>query len=162
MTPLYKDKRIVLTVQLNFPTYPFRFRKSDKNQVFIFDESRKKFIVLTPEEWVRQHALQFLIQEKQFPLSLIELEKEIKQNNRLRRFDLVAKSPQNDVLVLLECKAPDVNLSQATFDQIIRYNNVVKAKYLWVTNGLQHFYFAVDFEENVVTQKNELPLYHEF
>lgn len=127
----------------------------------IYDESRKKFIFLTPEEWVRQNALKYLLKDRKYPISLIELEKRVELNKQTKRFDLVCKTPEGETMLLLECKAPNINLSQATFDQIIRYNNVLKAQYLWITNGLEHFAFEVDFDTNCVKRINELPLYED-
>ena len=146
--------------KLNFPTYQFRFKKNKQNEVLIFDESRKKFVLLTPEEWVRQNALRYLIKEKNYPISLIEVEKKIELNGLIKRFDLVCKNPDGSVYLLLECKAPEVKLSQATFDQIVRYNNTLQATILWVTNGLEHFIFEiVTNNSDVVTKLKELPLY---
>ena len=145
--------------KLNFPTYNFRFKKNKDNEVLIFDESRKKFILLTPEEWVRQHALKFLLVEKKFPISLIELERKISLNNQTKRFDLICKNSDGTTRLLLECKAPEIKISQATFDQIIRYNNVLKAQYLWISNGIDNHIFEIDFESNKVNKIKELPLY---
>lgn len=132
--------------KLNFPTYQFKVIKSESNDVLIFDAVRKKYVKLTPEEWVRQHAIKFLVEEKQISLSLMEVEKLLKINNTNKRFDLVCKNNNGEVLLLLECKAPNVKLSQATFDQILRYNNELKAQYIWITNGLEHFIFKLDYD----------------
>jgi hypothetical protein len=132
--------------KLNFPTYQFKVKKSESSDVLIFDAVRKKYVKLTPEEWVRQHAIKFLVEEKQISLSLMEVEKLLKINNTNKRFDLVCKNNNGEVLLLLECKAPNVKLSQATFDQILRYNNELKAQYIWITNGLEHFIFKLDYD----------------
>ena len=145
--------------KLNFPKYDFRFKKNTKDEVFIFDESRKKFILLTPEEWIRQNALHFLLKEKKYPISLIELERGVEVNKQMKRFDLICKNPDGTTKLLLECKAPGVKISQATFDQIIRYNNVLKAQFLWVTNGTEHYFFELNFENNVAVKINDLSLY---
>ena len=144
--------------KLNFPVYSFRFKNSE-NKVAIFDEIRKKFILLTPEEWVRQHTVQFLLQDKKFPKSYINVEKLIKINDLSKRYDVVVFHPNGDIYLLIECKAPEVPISQNTFDQIARYNLVLKAKYLMVTNGLNHYFCQMDFENEKYIFLNELPAY---
>lgn len=142
--------------KLNFPTYSFRFKNSE-NKVSIFDEIRKKFILLTPEEWVRQHVVQFLLQDKKYPKSYINVEKLIKINNLRKRYDGVVFQPNGKIFLLIECKAPEVPISQQTFDQIARYNLVMKAKYLMVTNGLNHYFCQMDFENEKYVFLKELP-----
>ena len=144
--------------KLNFPTYSFRFKNSE-NKVSIFDEIRKKFILLTPEEWVRQHVVQFLLQDKKYPKSYINVEKLIKINDLSKRYDGVVFQPNGDIFLLIECKAPQVPISQQTFDQIARYNLVLKAKYLMVTNGLNHYFCQMDFENEKYVFLKELPEY---
>ena len=142
--------------KLNFPTYSFRFKNSE-NKVSIFDEIRKKFILLTPEEWVRQHVIQFLLQDKKYPKSYINVEKLIKINDLSKRYDGVVFRPNGEIFLLIECKAPEVSISQQTFDQIARYNLVLKAKYLMVTNGLNHYFCQMDFENEKYVFLKELP-----
>ena len=144
--------------KLNFPTYSFRFKNSE-NKVSIFDEIRKKFILLTPEEWVRQHVVQFLLQDKKYPKSYINVEKLIKINDLSKRYDVVVFEPNGEIFLLIECKAPEVPISQQTFDQIARYNLVLKAKYLMVTNGLNHYFCQMDFENEKYVFLKELPEY---
>ena len=144
--------------KLNFPVYSFRFKNSE-NKVSIFDEIRKKFILLTPEEWVRQHVVQFLLQDKKYPKSYINVEKLIKINNLSKRYDGVVFQPNGEIFLLIECKAPEVPISQQTFDQIARYNLVMKAKYLMVTNGLNHYFCQMDFENEKYVFLKELPEY---
>ncbi len=125
--------------KLNFPTYQFRFKNSE-NKIAIFDVIRKKFIVLTPEEWVRQHVVRFLIEDNKYPISLINVEKVLKINGLIKRYDVVVFNSDGSIHLLIECKAPEIKISQDTFDQIARYNMAMKANYLMVTNGLNHFY----------------------
>ena len=141
---------------MNFPAYSFRFKNSE-NKVSIFDEIRKKFILLTPEEWVRQHVVQFLLQDKKYPKSYINVEKLIKINDLSKRYDGVVFQPNGDIFLLIECKAPEVPISQQTFDQIARYNLVLKAKYLMVTNGLNHYFCQMDFENEKYIFLKDLP-----
>jgi hypothetical protein len=145
--------------KLNFPVYSFRFKNSE-NKVSIFDEIRKKFILLTPEEWVRQHVVQFLLQDKKYPKSYINVEKLIKINDLSKRYDGVIFQPNGEIFLLIECKAPEVQISQQTFDQIARYNLVLKAKYLMVTNGLNHYFCQMDFENEKYVFLKELPDYN--
>ena len=145
-------------IHLNFPVYSFRFKNSE-NKVSIFDEVRKKFILLTPEEWVRQHVIQFLLQDKKYPKSYINVEKLIKINDLSKRYDGVVFQPNGEIFLLIECKAPEVPISQQTFDQIARYNLVLKAKYLMVTNGLNHYFCQMDFENEKYVFLKELPEY---
>src|SRR5690606_31173663 len=132
--------------KLNFPDFSFRFKNSE-NKVLVFDEIRKKFIVLTPEEWVRIHVVQFLIQEKNFPKSLINVEKVIKINGLTKRYDVVVFQPNGSIFLVVECKQPNVPINQIVFDQIARYNLTLKADYLMVTNGLNHYFCQMDFEK---------------
>jgi hypothetical protein len=142
--------------KLNFPTFTFRFKNSE-NKVAIFDEIRKKFIQLSPEEWVRQHVVSFLIQEQNYPKSYINVEKIIKINDLDKRYDIVVYQPNGNLFLLVECKAPEVKISQQTFDQIARYNLVLKAQYLMVTNGLNHYFCQMDFENEKYIFLKELP-----
>jgi hypothetical protein len=144
--------------KLNFPVYSFRFKNSE-NKVAIFDEIRKKFILLTPEEWVRQHTIQFLLNENQYPKSYINVEKLIKINDLSKRYDVVVFQPNGEIYLLIECKAPEVQITQQTFDQIARYNLVLNAKYLMVTNGLNHYFCQMDFENEKYIFLKELPEY---
>ena len=142
--------------QLHFPSYSFRFKNSE-NKVAIFDDIRKKFIILTPEEWVRQHTIQYLLQEKNYPKSYLNVEKLLKINDLSKRYDIVVFQPDGTIFLLVECKAPEVKISQQTFDQIARYNLTLKAKYLMVTNGLNHYFCRMDFEKEKYVFLDELP-----
>ena len=130
---------------LNFQPYQFRFKNSE-NKVAIFDEVRKKFIILTPEEWVRQHVVHYLMKEKNYPKSWVNVEKQIKINGLTKRYDVVVFNPDGSIFLLVECKAPEIKINQNTFDQIARYNMVIKAQYLMVTNGLEHYFCQMDYK----------------
>lgn len=144
--------------QLQFPTYSFRFKNSE-NKVAIFDEIRKKFIIVTPEEWVRQNVVQFLLQDKKYPKSHINVEKLLKINNLNKRYDVVVYKPDGNITILIECKAPGVKISQSTFDQIARYNMTLKAEYLMVTNGLNHYFCKMDYQNEKYDFLTDLPEY---
>jgi hypothetical protein len=144
--------------KLNLPNYKFRV-KSNENKTLIFDNLRKKYMVLTPEEWVRQHFVQFLIQEKKYPVSLIALEKQLTINNRKKRTDILVFNKEGYPEIIVECKAPKIKITQATFDQIARYNLKLKANFLVVTNGLEHFYCKMDFEKETYIFLKDIPDY---
>jgi hypothetical protein len=144
--------------QLQFPSYSFRFKNSE-NKVAIFDEIRKKFIIITPEEWVRQHVVQFLLQDKKYPKSHINVEKLLKINDLNKRYDVVVYNPDGSIYILVECKAPEIKISQHTFDQIARYNMTLNAEYLMVTNGLNHYFCKMDYENEKYDFLPELPEY---
>ncbi|HMB99724.1 MAG TPA: type I restriction enzyme HsdR N-terminal domain-containing protein [Flavobacteriaceae bacterium] len=146
--------------KLNFSPYNFRL-KSSKNKRLIFDDIRKKFVVLQPEEWVRQHCLQFLIQEKKYSKSLINVEKELLVNGLKKRYDIVVYNSDGSIHVIVECKAPHILIKQDTFDQIARYNLALKANYLMITNGLNHYYCTMDFENEHYKFLKELPEYNQ-
>jgi len=144
--------------KLNLPKYKFKLSKKN-DKIYIFDEIRKKKIFLTPEEWVRQHFIQYLIKEYDYPKSLIAVEKEIKVNNLKKRFDILVFNNKGEHELIVECKAPTIKISQNTFDQIARYNLELKAKFLIVTNGLDHFFCKMDFENKKYIFLEELPKY---
>lgn len=144
--------------ELNFPSFQFRF-KNKENTIHIFDVIRKKFVVLTPEEWVRQHCIQLLIQEKGYPASLLQVERRIVLNGLNRRYDLVAFTPDGNVLMAVECKQPGVLITQDTFDQLSRYNHVLQAPVLWITNGLTHCIAAVNRKEGKYDFLQDIPAY---
>lgn len=121
-------------MQLILPKYEFNIRHK-MDQAFIFDPVRRKYVALTPEEWVRQHWIRYLIEQKQFPRSLIAVEKELKVNQLPRRCDIVIYGRQGLPLMIVECKAGGVKLSQKAFDQIARYNLTLNVQYLVVSNG---------------------------
>jgi len=142
--------------KLNFPAYEFQLKKQT-DKVYIFDIIRKKFVVLTPEEWVRQHTLRYLIEEKKYPQNLIAVEKQLKINQTKRRFDIVVFNKNMQPEILVECKAPNIKITQITFDQANQYNWLLKAPYLFLTNGLKHYICQINFDENNYRFLPELP-----
>lgn len=145
--------------KLNLPTYQFQL-KSNENKTLIFDKFRKKYIVLTPEEWVRQHFCYFLMEEKKYPISLIALEKQLTINNLKKRSDILVFNAKGEPDIIVECKAPNVKINQDTFDQIARYNLTLNANYLVVTNGLTHYYCKLDLKNKTYVFLNEIPNYN--
>ncbi len=147
-------------IPLNLPTYPFKITRRD-DLYFIFDEIRKKHLVLTPEEWVRQHFIQYLIKEKGFPSALLQLEGGLNLNQTKKRSDILVYDNFGEKIMVIECKAPSVPITQATFDQAARYNSVYKARWLAVTNGLEHYFAKIDHENEKFVFVEELPGYRE-
>jgi hypothetical protein len=139
---------------------PYAFKLTEQNgQLFIFDEVRKKQILLTPEEWVRQHFVQYLIGFKNYPKTLIKLEGGLKLHGMARRSDIVVYNPKGQKILMVECKAPDVVIDQKVFDQIARYNITHQVGLLAVTNGIQHYYCTIDFETRKYQFIESLPVY---
>jgi hypothetical protein len=143
---------------LNLPHHPFRITQKEE-QYFIFDEVRKKHLVLTPEEWVRQHFIHYLINDKKFPKSLIQIEGGLNLNQLQKRTDIVIFNTMGERIMVIECKAPSIKISQGVFDQASRYNSVHKAKWLVVTNGLKHCYALINHASSQFLFVEELPEY---
>ena len=144
---------------LNFPKFTFRFKNSE-NKVSIFDAIRKKFVILQPEEWVRQHCVHYLIKVKNYPKSLINVEKELKVNDLKKRYDIVIFNTDGSIHLIVECKAPNIKIKQNTFDQVARYNLALNATYLMVTNGLNHYYCVMDFKAEKYRFLEDIPYFN--
>ena len=146
--------------KLNLPQYNFKIHQIEE-RLEIFDDIRKKYVALTPEEWVRQHFVKFLIIEKNFPASLMAVEMSIKLNRLKKRSDVVVYNNNGKPLLIVECKAPTVKINQKVFDQIARYNMVLMTQFLVVTNGLKHIACKLDFEQSTYAFLEDIPFYHE-
>ncbi|WP_369995247.1 type I restriction enzyme HsdR N-terminal domain-containing protein [Winogradskyella sp.] len=144
--------------ELNFPKFEYRL-KSTENKISIFDVIRKKFIILQPEEWVRQHCVHFLINNKNFPKSLINVEKELTINGLKKRYDIVVFNPDGSIHLMVECKSHNITIDQTTFDQIARYNMQLDATYLMVTNGINHYYSEMDMQAERYIFLKDIPDY---
>lgn len=116
-------------------------------------------MVLTPEEWVRLHVVQFLLQEKNYPKSLINVEKQLKLNKTTKRYDIVVFNNDGSIFLIVECKAPSIPISQIAFDQIARYNLALNASFLMVSNGLEHYYCQMDYENECYVFLKDIPNY---
>lgn len=154
-------KVTLLLPKLNLPEYTFRFRAAGNGsqRTQIFDTIRKKYVALTPEEWVRQNFIQYLVNEKKFPLSLIAVEMGLKYNRLQKRGDVVVYDHSGDPWLIVECKAPHVKVTQEAFDQVARYNMTLKVKYVVVTNGLNHFCCEIDHEARSYRFVKEVPVW---
>jgi len=144
--------------KLNLPEYDFRYRVEGEDR-YVMDVFRKRYVMLTPEEEVRQRFARYLVEEKDYPSSLIMTEYALKLNKMIRRCDILVHKPAGHPAVLVECKAPAVNLNQAVFDQVSQYNLVFKVEYLMITNGLKHYCCTVDFDSQKVNFLNKIPSY---
>ena len=145
-------------IDLCFPNYEFRI-KNRHNKKYIFDLIRKKFILLTHEEWVRQNCIMFLINEQKIPKALINVEKKIRVNNLTKRYDIIVYKPNGSVFLLVECKSPKVNINQETFNQISIYNSEIIAQYLMLTNGLFNYYCSIDYSNQCYKFVKDFPKY---
>jgi hypothetical protein len=143
---------------LHFPSFKFR-TKTEGCRTLIFDRIRKKYVALTPEEWVRQHLINYLIMHKGYPATLISVEMPLKYAGLDKRSDVLANDRNGKPLMLAECKAPEINVTQKVFEQIAIYNLTIQAPCLMVTNGLQHYCMAVATDSAPAYFLNELPSY---
>ena len=146
---------------LNLPEFEYKVKKREDGSWAIWDRLRERWVALTPEEWVRQHFVEWLITEKQFPAALMGNEVSLTQNGIARRCDTVVGDRTGQPLVIVEYKAPNINISQKTFDQIVRYNMVLHARYLIVSNGLYHYCCQIDYETGTYRFLETIPCYKE-
>ena len=144
--------------QLNLPKVALK-TKSVEGTIQVFDVIRKKYFVLTPEEWVRQHFIHYLNTEKNYPIGLMGVEKMVKYNALKTRADIVLYTTEGKAKMIVECKAPNVKITQDTFNQIAKYNFKLKVQFLVVTNGMQHFCCKMDYEKNINCFLEEVPAF---
>jgi len=144
--------------KLNLPEYPFR-EKTMEGGRYVLDIFRRKYVLITPEEEVRQRFARYLVTEMGYPASLMMTEQALKLNEMTRRCDILVHKPAGVPAVLVECKAPSVKITRETFDQVARYNMVFRVRYLLVTNGLKHYCCRLDFELGEVTFLDAIPPY---
>ncbi len=146
--------------KLNLPPYSFR-TKREGDKIYIFDDVRKKFLVLTPEEWVRQNFIRFLIKEKSFPSQLMAIESGLKINQNQFRADLLVYGRTGTALLVAEFKAPSVKITQEVFDQIARYNMKFRVNWLIVSNGLNHYCCRMNYEDCTYNFLKDIPVFGE-
>ena len=152
-------------IKLNLPEYSFRIQQvsvpSGKKEkgLQIFDSLRKKFVSFTAEEWVRQNFIRYLIGEKKYPASLIAIETGLKYNKLKKRSDITIHDRKGSVWMIIECKKPEVKISQDTFNQVATYNmsHKVRARFLAVTNGLKHYCCELDYEQDKYSFLKDFP-----
>ena len=144
--------------ELHLPGYAFKVRSASRGEQ-IFDPVRKMYVALTPEEWVRQHFLNFLVEHRGCPMSLLKVERGMKMNGLAMRTDIVVHSSQGRPIAIVECKAPEVNIDQSTLDQTFRYDRVLKVDYILLTNGMDHYCYRI--ENDALVAMNKIPRYEE-
>jgi len=145
-------------IKLNLPEYSFNIRNLETTPE-IFDSIRKKYVALSPEEWVRQNFVKYLIKEKNYPKSLLAIEKEITVNRLKKRCDVVIYNRDLKPIVIVECKSPSIKINQASFDQAARYNLSLNVKYIIITNGINHYCCAIDEENKSYSFVEGIPNY---
>lgn len=143
---------------LSLPIYKLKLKVVDE-KTHIFDVVRKKYLLLTAEEWVRQNFIHYLNKEKKYPLGLMGVEQMVKYNSLKTRADIVLYNTDGNPNIIIECKSPEVKITQDTFYQIAKYNSKLKVKYLIVTNGMKHYCCNMDYETNEITFLEEIPVY---
>ena len=140
--------------KLNLPLFEFKIKKENKNNI-IFDEIRKKWIILTPEEWIRQNFIKYII-SKNYPTSLINCEKVFYINKIQKRYDIVVYNSAGEVDILVECKSSNIKINKDHFDQVMRYNIELKSKRIILTNGIENYYFKFNEITNDYIQEKDL------
>lgn len=140
------------------PHYNFKFKQGD-DSLFILDEFRNKFIKITPEEWIRQNVLKYMTEHLKYPKSLIKIEARIDNDKSKKRTDIIVMDKSLNPFMLVECKNPNIELNQETLNQIAQYNLKVKAPFIVISNGLNHYIFNIDFENYKIVQLNNFPEY---
>ncbi|MDP4239186.1 MAG: type I restriction enzyme HsdR N-terminal domain-containing protein [Bacteroidota bacterium] len=145
-------------LQLNLPEYSFRIKKQE-DKLLIFDSQRKRYVSLTPEEWVRQHFIRFLIEEKGYPAAYLAIEKQLSMNGMKKRCDAILYNEHALPILIIELKAPNVAITQSTFDQVAVYNAKLKVDYFMISNGIEHYCCKVDSKNSKYEFFTELPEY---
>ena len=148
-------------IELNLPSCDYRLKRMDDGHIAIWDKTRRRYVALTPEEWVRQHFIAYLVEHRQYPAGRIGNEIALTLNGRPRRCDTLVYDEFGSPLVLIEYKAPHVAITQEVFDQIVRYNMVFCVPYIIVSNGLSHYCCHIDYTTRSTTFLSEIPCYSE-
>lgn len=143
---------------LNLPAFDYKIKQIE-GKPYIFDSLRRKYVRITPEEWVRQHVVHLLISHYEYPKALIRTEGGLTLNQLQKRTDVVVFDRTGQPFLLVECKAPTISLTQSVFDQAARYNHVHRAPYLVVTNGLTHYCCSIDHHTETVSFLDDFPAF---
>lgn len=143
---------------LNLPTFTYKTKEVD-GKPYIFDQIRRKYVRLSPEEWVRQHMINLLLSHYAYPKALIRTEGGLTLNQTQKRTDLVVFDREGKPFLLVECKAPHIPLSQEVFDQIARYNHIHRAPYLVISNGLMHYCCQVNHDTAEIAFLDDFPAF---
>lgn len=145
-------------IPLNLPSYAIKIRKEDDHEQ-ILDILRRKYVALTPEEWVRQHFIHYLIEHKHYPATLLANEVKLQVGDKVLRADSVLYSTTLQPRMIIEYKAPHISITQKTFDQISTYNLLLHADYLVVSNGIRHYICRMDYEQQKYVFLEDIPEY---
>lgn len=148
-------------LELNLPKYQIKIYKDKSDNLKVFDSLRKKYVALTPEEYVRQHFINYIVNHLHYPIGLTSNEVTINLNNTTKRCDTVVFKKDGTPLMIIEYKAPNIEIDQNVFDQIVRYNMVLHADYLVVSNGIQHYCCKIDYNKNSIQFIPQIPTYEE-
>jgi hypothetical protein len=146
-------------IPLNLPPFEYQLKKAE-GKLWIFDVIRKKYVVLIPEEWVRQHFVHFLLNDLKYPRALIKVEGGLRFNQMAKRSDIVVYDRQGNPWMVIECKSPDIVMNENTIFQASVYNQTLRAKFVVITNGVQHHYAQVDWNLRTATPIPEMPRYN--
>lgn len=146
-------------LELNLPPYEYRIKREENGSMSIWDTTRHRYVSLTPEEWVRQHFIAFLVGHRGFPAGRIGNEITLSLNGRIRRCDTLVYDQHAAPLMLIEYKAPHIPITQQVFDQIVRYNMVFCVPYIVVSNGMSHYCCHIDYSTHSYTFLHEIPQY---
>ncbi|OFX68685.1 MAG: hypothetical protein A2X12_05680 [Bacteroidetes bacterium GWE2_29_8] len=144
--------------KLNLPEYNFNIKQINGSD-YVFDKIRKKYYLLTPEEWVRQNFIEYLINEKNYPIGLIGVEQSLYLNKMKKRCDIIVYKNTMQPFIIIECKAPSVKITQETFTQVAIYNMAFNSNYIAVTNGINHYCCNINHSNNTFQFISEIPLY---
>lgn len=147
-------------LSLNLPSFGIKIAERDGKSV-VFDALRRRYVALTPEEWVRQHFVNFLTKHKGYPKGLLANEVQLSLNGTKKRCDTVLYNKDLSAKLIVEYKAPHVEITQAVFDQITRYNMVLRVDYLIVSNGISHYCCHIDYRTGQYSFLPEIPAYTE-
>lgn len=145
-------------LNLNLPTFEYKVKKA-AGKLYIFDVIRKKYVMLEPEEWVRQHFIHFLIGERKYPRSLVKVESGLKYNSLSKRSDILVFDRTGAPWMVVECKAPDIKIDDKVVFQAAVYNETLRAPFLTVSNGLQHLYATINWEQGTTQWLDQLPAF---
>lgn len=145
-------------VELNLPPFEYRIKKTDE-KVFIYDDIRKKFVVLTPEEWVRQHFVHYMIAHLHYPRALINIETGLSYNTLRKRSDVVLYDRSGKPWMIVECKAPHLKVGPMAVQQVSVYNETIRARYIVVTNGLTTVCGFIDHDNHTTEVLDRMPSY---
>lgn len=146
-------------LSLNLPVYDAKIIIRNGKNV-IFDQIRKRYVALTPEEYVRQHFVQYLMNHKSYPIALLANEVTIRLNGTIKRCDTVLYRRDLTAKMIIEYKAPQIEITQDVFNQIVRYNIVLKVEYLIVSNGMKHYCCKINYDTQSYEFLNDIPSYH--